>query len=485
MKQLLVVLLLFLFSFSSNAQMLEEGDTITQEIETEHLGEGHIDTVTQTTVNVEHKTTEDILHKDTGLVTNRYEGDMDLDWGGLGPASMPNCNTYFGTGTCGKGTSNSLTTFDQYVDISDFHIDDGGALEWELQMYHSQNNTTGYFQTKGYKDNILQWDTGQINLENTGSPETFSGSYDFAGDLDKVFIRVGGKKNYYFDNVEYIVNYNYITTTVETWIEIVQPMQMEETIALDLMDTYESATIEEQMEINTMMEEMDMVMHFELEPIDTNDIQIEGMLETVDMGAMEGMFQDTDMGEISVEDVVVEIEAMVNDIGLEVETIEIEMPEIAAVESETIEEPIEQPIEITEEIKETTDVAEIEMETSEVKDKVTEDTESPKEEVADTKEVVENKPTKEQEQKQEKAKEIIAGLPSNYDPVAQITTLALVNALGPNIKTYQQEMVVTQPTWYVPEDIYEDVLIYDPLGNYISVRSNLQMEKMIAQQYEQ
>ena len=40
--------------------MLEEGDTITQEIETEHLGEGHIDTVTQTTVNVEHKTTEDI-----------------------------------------------------------------------------------------------------------------------------------------------------------------------------------------------------------------------------------------------------------------------------------------------------------------------------------------------------------------------------------------------------------------------------------------
>ena len=451
--------------------MLEEGDTITQEIETEHLGEGHIDTVTQTTVNVEHKTTEDILHKDTGLVTNRYEGDMDLDWGGLGPASMPNCNAYFGTGKCGKGTSNSLTTFDQYVDISDFHISDGGALEWELQMYHSQNNTTGYFQTKGYKNNVLQWDTGQINLENTGSPETFSGSYDFAGDLDKVFIRVGGKKNYYFDNVEYIVNYNYITTTVETWIEIVQPMQMEETIALDLMDTYESATIEEQMEIDTMMEEMDMVMHFELEPIDTNDIQIEGMLETVDMGAMEGMFQDMDMGEMSVEDVVVEIEAMVNDIGLEVETVEIEMPEITA-----------EPVEVIEEIKETTDVAE--METSEVEDKVTEDTESPKEEVADTKEVVENKPTKEQEQKQEKAKEIIAGLPSNYDPVAQITTLALVNALGPNIKTYQQEMVVTQPTWYVPEDIYEDVLIHDPLGDYISVRSNLQMEKMIAQQYE-
>ena len=28
--------------------MLEEGDTVTQEIETEHIGEGHIDTITET-----------------------------------------------------------------------------------------------------------------------------------------------------------------------------------------------------------------------------------------------------------------------------------------------------------------------------------------------------------------------------------------------------------------------------------------------------
>ena len=165
--------------------MLEEGDTITQEIETEHLGEGHIDTVTQTTVNVEHKTTEDILHKDTGLVTNRYEGDMDLDWGGLGPASMPNCEAYFGSGSgkCGKGTSNSLTTFDQYVDISDFHISDGGALEWELQMYHSQSNTTGYFQTK---------------QKNTSKyvPEGVEGLVKYKGSVEKIIYRlIGGLKS--------------------------------------------------------------------------------------------------------------------------------------------------------------------------------------------------------------------------------------------------------------------------------------------------
>ena len=102
----------------------------------------------------------------------------------------------------------------------------------------------------------------------------------------------------------------------------------------------------------------------------------------------------------------------------------------------------------------------------------------------ESKEVAENKPTKEQEQKQEKAKQIIAGLPNSYNPVTQVTTLALVNALGPNISTYQAQVIQIQPTWYVPEDIYTDEILPDPLGNYISVRSSLQMERMIQDQYD-
>ena len=54
MKVLLVSSLFFLYCYSSNAQMLPEGDTVTQEIETEHLGEGHIDTITETTTTVDH-----------------------------------------------------------------------------------------------------------------------------------------------------------------------------------------------------------------------------------------------------------------------------------------------------------------------------------------------------------------------------------------------------------------------------------------------
>ena len=489
--------------------MLDEGDTVTQEIETEHFGEGHIDTITETTVTVEHKTTDDLLHKDTGVVATRYEGDMDQDWGGLGPASMPNCNNYFGTGKCGKGTSSSHTTFDQYVDISDFHISDGGALDWELQMHHSQANTTGYFQTKGYNDNVLQWDTGQITLENNQTPTTYSGTYDFTGDLDKVFIRIGGAKNYYFDNVEYIVNYNHITTSVETWIEIVQPGLMEDQITIELIEQYDVATPEEQYQMDEMMEEFDMVMTFDIPTMDYSmeDMEVDIPIELDNINTM---MEDYNEGTISYEDVMVDVQEMVEeiqDIGVEVE---VSMPSMEEVEEPiletTMEEPIEmevveetttEPVEVVEETKEepTEEIADVSEDNNmeEIKEEAKEESEPQEKEVANNdveeEEVDQEEPkklevTKQQQKKQDKANQILATIQSQYDPVAQLTTIALVTALGPNIKQYQQQDIMQQMQWYEAEEIYTDKLMADPLGDYISVRSNLQMERMIQQQYE-
>jgi hypothetical protein len=65
-----------------------------------------------------------------------------------------------------------------------------------------------------------------------------------------------------------------------------------------------------------------------------------------------------------------------------------------------------------------------------------------------------------------------------------MTTIALVTALGPDIQQYQQQDIVQQMQWYAEEEIYADQLMPDPLGDYISVRSSLQMERMIQQQYE-
>ena len=525
----------FFYSFSSQAELLTPGETSVEETVTEHLGEGHIDTVTKTTTIIENKTTGDLLDSSTGVVATRYEGDMDQDWGGLGPASMPNCNAHFGTGTCGKGTSSSLTTFDQYVDISEFHISDGGALEWELQMYHSQNNTTGYFETKGYNNNELQWESGQINLENTGSPETFTGTHDFTGELDKVFIRIGGKKNYFFDNVAYTVNYNVITTTVETWVEIVQPMQMNESLTLEMIETYEIASPEQQQEMDNMMQDMDMVVHIDLGTAELGpDMQIDDMpmdMPQDTMTNMDTMFQDMDVGNMSFDEVMQEVEvavAEIENVGMEVETIEIKMPnaeksptemsteggsedlevstqpgdtkvsENSTEAQETLsEENVEENIQVSENVVEKPVVEE----KTEAKEETAQE-EAPKEEVAkeeskeeapaekvekteeQPKEVAENKPTKEQVSKQEKAKRIMTAMASSYDPVAQMTTLALVNALGPDISSYSNQVPVVQPSWYETKDIYQNTVLPDPLGSYISVSSSLQMEKMVSQQYE-
>lgn len=508
----------FLCCFSSQAELLTPGETSVEETVTEHLGEGHIDTVTKTTTIIENQTTGDLLDSDTGVVATRYEGDMDQDWGGLGPASMPNCNAYFGTGKCGKGTSTSLTTFDQYVDISDFHISDGGALEWELQMYHSQNNTTGYFETKGYNNNELQWESGQINLENTGSPETFTGTQNFLGDLDKVFIRVGGKNNYFFDNVAYTVNYNVITTTVETWVEIVQPMQMNESLTLEMIETYETSSPEQQ-------QEMDMVIHIDLGVTEySSDMQIDDMpmdMPQDTMGTMDTMFQDMDVGTMSFDEVMQEVEvavAEIENIGMEVESIEVKMPNVEKSPTEMSTEGSSEDLEVPtqpedtkvsensteaqetlneESMEENIQVSENVVEKPVVKEKVESKEEIVEKEVKEEpvvekvekveeqpKETAENKPTKEQVQKQEKAKRIMTAMASSYDPVSQMTTLALVNALGPDISSYSNQIPVVQPSWYETKEIYENTVLPDPLGSYISVSSSLQMEKMVSQQYE-
>ena len=508
----------FLCCFSSQAELLTPGETSVEETVTEHLGEGHIDTVTKTTTIIENQTTGDLLDSDTGVVATRYEGDMDQDWGGLGPASMPNCNAYFGTGKCGKGTSTSLTTFDQYVDISDFHISDGGALEWELQMYHSQNNTTGYFETKGYNNNELQWESGQINLENTGSPETFTGTQNFLGELDKVFIRVGGKNNYFFDNVAYTVNYNVITTTVETWVEIVQPMQMNESLTLEMIETYETSSPEQQ-------QEMDMVIHIDLGVTEySSDMQIDDMpmdMPQDTMGTMDTMFQDMDVGTMSFDEVMQEVEvavAEIENIGMEVESIEVKMPNVEKSPTEMSTEGSSEDLEVPtqpedtkvsensteaqetlneESMEENIQVSENVVEKPVVKEKVESKEEIVEKEVKEEpvvekvekveeqpKETAENKPTKEQVQKQEKAKRIMTAMASSYDPVSQMTTLALVNALGPDISSYSNQIPVVQPSWYETKEIYENTVLPDPLGSYISVSSSLQMEKMVSQQYE-
>ena len=156
-------------------------------------------------------------------------------------------------------------------------------------------------------------------------------------------------------------------------------------------------------------------------------------------------------------------------------------PETAS-NDEPVEEIKEEPKEVVEEQSEP-EPQEKEVAKNEPKEEPEEAKEEPKqEEVKEAK--VEDKPTKKQEAKQEKAKEIMQSFDSQYDAVAQLTTLALVNALGADITTYQQVPTQVQPTWYESKEIYANTILQDPLGAYYGVRDSLVFEQMIGAQYE-
>ena len=555
--------------------MQEEGDTVTTVIESQ----GDVEEVTQTTVTVEHKTTGDILDGDTGIVTSKYEGDADIDWGGAGAiyshasctdaaSGFPATGTDGRTVACGHAKNNSLTTWRQYVDLNSFDIKDGGEVNYEFlfafpNSMYTNANRTAYVQTKGYNDNALQWETGLVPIDkttftqnpynynnNTNWVNAVTGSYDFANQLDKVYIEIGGYGTYYWDEFQYTVAYNHITTVVETWMQVVEQQQDLDT-TMDLIDNYEVVDTFEQEIVDTTMEDfsdMDMggdpEVNVEVDIPDVTDMD-DGMMTDIPdtTTAVAEMFEDLeiDMPMMDMEEVITEVEEMVAEIQ-EIEVVDISPPEInepiemePEIEEIAIDEPIEEistptddatePTEVvevvepTEEVEatdepsnqdeqveeqpaeETKDVADSEMETEEIQEEAKEETQSEEKEVAENeveeKEVVEEKPKEEvkkteaeeksdklKEKKQEKAKEIIENFASNYDAVAQITTLALVNALGPNIKTYSNQVVQPALDWYETEEIYKNVVMQDPLGNYISVKDSLTFNKMIDMQYD-
>ena len=485
--------------------MQDEGTTTTTVIQEQ----GDVQEVTETTITIENKTTGDILHKNTGVVASKYEGDMDSDWGGIGSASMPTCPTEVGgTGRCAKGTSSTLTTFQQNINIAQFHIENGGALNWSLDAWHSQNNTEIYFELKGYNNNVLLW-TDKTDL--TSGTTDYAGNYDYSGGLDKLFVAVGGKNNYYFDNVQLDVQYNVISSVVTTYLQYIETQVMtNEAVATNETYSYEDTTpepsYEEMDNYDVGMPEIAMI-----EVMPTETVVFEQTVEYAPIVETNSFEPELVTMETVVEDIQ-EVMA-IPDIQEPVEIIETPQPE-PEVETETVivENTTEEPV--VEEVKEPVEAQETEVAVvedneptaepeakevavEETKEEVKEDAkeepkpepkEVAKEEPKEKEEVKEvkvaDKPTKKQEAKQEKAKEIMAGFESQYDAVAQLTTLALVNALGADIKTYQQIPTQVQPVWYESKEIYAETMLQDPLGNYFGVRDSLVFEQMLGAQYE-
>ena len=121
------------------------------EITEEDLGTEIVTTTTTTTTTTTQTVTNEdsgnILDSGNGYVATNKEGDMDVDWGGQGPANMPSGNNCYalgsdkcaqitgsGNSTSSMGVSGMGTTFIQTVDISDLNIQKGGEVRYSIEV---------------------------------------------------------------------------------------------------------------------------------------------------------------------------------------------------------------------------------------------------------------------------------------------------------------------------------------------------------------
>ena len=342
-------------------------ETIIEDIveTTEHGSDGYTvtteTTTTTTTTTVTNQDSGDILDGDSGYVATSKEGDMDIDWGGQGPASMPSGNSCYNLGTdkcaqiTGSGNSTSTqgvpgmgTTFIQTVDISELDIENGGRTNYTIKVDKRDAQDRIYMHITGKNGNTSIFNGTDI-LSETGVAsgyEAYSGGFDFSGTITTLVIEVGGRDinlaiGPLFDDVTVNVLYNVVNTIVTQSITTVEMW-----VALGgSTETEVINVVENIFEHNDVIEAPDGDMFFEPE------------------------FNEPDM-EMSYEIVEIELEMEMNfDMDFEFDMPDLEMPEmemnmeIATVEMEMeMEMSMEMDFEMDMEMPEPMEMAEMDME---------------------------------------------------------------------------------------------------------------------------
>jgi hypothetical protein len=297
-------------------------ETVTETIQYE--ADGYTvttETITDTTTTtVANEDSGDILDGDNNYVSSTKEGDMDSDWGGQGPASMPTGNNCFGLGTdkcasiTGSGNSTSTmgvdgmgTTFINTVDISDLDIEYGGKTNYTIKVDKQDAEDRIYMHITGKNGNTNVFSGTDILSESgvASGYEAYSGGFDFSGKITTLIIEVGGRDinlaiGPLFDDVTVNVLYNTINTIVQQSITSVEMW-----VAQGGSTETETITIVENIfEHNDIIEAPDGDMYFEPE------------------------FEETDM-EMSYEIVEIEMEMEMNfDMDFEFDMPDIDMPDM-------------------------------------------------------------------------------------------------------------------------------------------------------------
>ena len=478
-----------------------EETIVIDEIETiEYEADGYTvttdTTTTTTTVTTTNSDSGDILDGDNDYVTSKFEGDMDTDWGGQGPASMPSGNSCYNLGAdkcaqiTGSGNSTSTmgvdgmgTTFIQTVDISELDIKNGGKTNYTIKVDKRDAQDRIYMHVTGRNGNTNVFSGTDILSESgvASGFQEYSGGFDFAGTITKIIVEVGGRDinlaiGPLFDDVSINVLYNVVNTiitehilSVEMWvsyggstetevIDIVENIfEHNDVIEAPGDDMYFEPEFDEpdmEMSYETVEMEMDFEvdfeMDFEMPNIDIEDIEIATIEYEMEMEMeMELDMPDMEMPEPDIEpDMETEVEP-------KTETATEPEPETEEINDEPIEEidePAEEPAE---------NVAE-EPETEESTSEASED-EGSEEDMDKPKNKTEPKKEIKKQQKEKAAKKIVKkmGDKGKYDSANQTKTLIVMQVLGDTKTFFETQQALEDRLGFFTDIILPDTTISD------------------------
>ena len=449
-------------------ELIEE--VITETIE--HEADGiTIITTTETTTTTTTVTNEDsgnLLDGDNDFVTSKFEGDMDIDWGGQGPASMPSGSScgQLGTDKCamitGSGNSTSVngvsgmgTTFVNTIDISDLDFDKGGKTNYTIKVDKQDSSDSIYMHITGKNGNTNVFSgTDILSASGTNSGyQSYEGGWDFSGSLTTVIVEVGGRDinlsiGPLFDDVTISVLYNVVNTIVTQSITSVEMF-----IALNI-DSPEDVidVVEDIFESNDMVETDS---GYELEPIDMNEPSYE---------SVEIEIEEIEIAEIEIEVVEMEME-------LEME-LEMEM------ETST-EEPAEEPVEAKEETETVSNEIESEPDQESVEEVKTEEKKE---------KTVEKTVQKKESSKEKAVKKIMKKISDKkrYDNISQTKTLVVMQVLGNTKNFFESQQVLNDRVDFfsnvrIPDTVISD---NDMASYFLFIGSDGLMNDMIDSQWQ-
>ena len=539
--RILVLWLLLCYSYSKadclpdTEGLCTPGVTVTEDVQVEvteeDLGTEIVTTTTTTTTTTTQTVTNqdsgDILDGSNGYVNSSKEGDMDIDWGGQGPASMPTGNSCYGLGAdkcaaiTGSGNSTSSmgvpgmgTTFIQTVDISNLNIQKGGEVKYTIEVDKQDAQDRIYMHITGLNGSSQVFQGTDILSESgvASGYQSYNGSFDFGGVLNRLTIEVGGRDinlavGPVFDDVTVNVFYNVISTIIEQQITTVEQIYY-----LNIFDPTEIEFVEEVFEYNDITIDDGMVDFAPIEP-DTEEVTFETVeleiefemnfdMEFAPPPPME-MLPPPDMQmemPVNIETVTMEIEMEMEldmpmpemedlppppDMVASVE--ELPEPEIEMPEPEVEKPQLEEVQETAPEVEEPVDEQPTEEETTEPDSEATEEPAMETEDSSEQEDVQQEEaeepkePVKEQSAKEKAATKIVKKIDdkARYDESNQMKTLIVMQILG-NTKTFFDTQSTIQDT-NVNE--YLNKTIKDNYGVLFDMAQAQTMEDMINAQY--